>query len=418
MRLRLKDISQLTPQYKGCPIDGEVSFVPMESLRNGSIDLKDIPFSEGKGKYTFFENGDLLVAKVTPCFENGNIAIAENLKEGIGFGSSEIFVLRMNEKALNKYMFYLTQSSHFQDAACATMCGVGGLKRISPVFMRTYELELPSIDEQKRIVKYLDEKTASIEDRIKQLEIQAENYSLLKASLINDVTSRGLRPHLESKDSEIDWIGSIPKEWRRLRLKDVAYLYSGLTGKSGDDFRCEDDTLTKPFIPFTNVLNNNYIDFKQFNRVVMLDGETQNQVKGNDLIFLMSSEDYESIAKSAVVIGDPGEVYLNSFCRGLRFTSKDVYAPFVNYQLNSEKYRDALRFEARGFTRINIKIDRIASQFITLPPYDEQVEIATYLDNKCSEIDSNIKNINDQIDALKALKKALINEVITGKRAV
>ena len=287
------------------------------------------------------------------------------------------------------------------------------LKRIVsfPVF-------LPSMYEQERIVTYLDEKSVLIEDRIQQLEVQAEHYSSLKVSLINEVTTRGLRPHLECKDSEIDWIGSIPKEWKRLRLKDVAYLYSGLTGKSGDDFRCEDDTLTKPFIPFTNVLNNNYIDFNQFNRVVMKDGEPQNQVKKNDLIFLMSSEDYESIAKSAVVIGDPGEVYLNSFCRGLRFTSKDVYAPFVNYQLNSEKYRDALRFEARGFTRINIKIDRIASQFITLPPYEEQVEIATYLDDKCSEIDSNIKNINDQIDALKALKKALINEIITGKRAV
>ena len=195
-------------------------------------------------------------------------------------------------------------------------------------------------------------------------------------------------------------------------------MYSGLTGKSGDDFRCDDDSKTKPFVPFTNVLNNTRIDFSQFNRVVMNENESQNRVGENDLIFLMSSEDYESIAKSAVVIGDPGEVYLNSFCRGLRFTSDNVFAPFVNYQLNASKYRDSLRFEARGFTRINIKIDRIASQFITIPPIDEQRAIATYLDEKCGEIDAAIENIGKQIDAYKRLKRSLINEVVTGKRAV
>ncbi len=416
--MRLKDISILTPQYTGKALDTEVSFVPMESLRNGSIDLKEIPYKDAKGKYTFFGNGDLLIAKVTPCFENGNIAIAENLKEEIGFGSSEIFVLRFNKKALNTYMFYVSQSAKFQDAACATMCGVGGLKRISPLFMKTYELDIPTIFEQQRIVNYLDEKTKAIDGRISVLEKKSDAYTRLKASVINRAVTRGLTPNVPLKDSGIEWIGMIPEHWNRIRLKDVSYLYSGLTGKAGDDFRCDDESLTKPYVPFTNVLNNTKIDFNQFNRVVMGDNENQNRVNQNDLIFLMSSEDYESIAKSAVVEGDPGEVYLNSFCRGLHFTSQNVLASFVNYQLNSEKYRDALRFEARGFTRINIKIDKIACQFITLPPLNEQQQIIDYLDTKCSEIDKAIDNIGKQIDALKRLKRSLINEVVTGKRKI
>ena len=148
--MRLKDFCTLNPQYKGDDNYCEVSFVPMESLRNGTIDFQEILFAEGKGKYTYFRDGDLLVAKVTPCFENGNIAIANDMKEGIGFGSSEIFVLRMDNKVLNTYMFYITQSSKFQDGACATMCGVGGLKRISPLFMRTYELDIPSLSVRQR----------------------------------------------------------------------------------------------------------------------------------------------------------------------------------------------------------------------------------------------------------------------------
>lgn len=416
--MRLKDISILTPQYTGNPIDAEVSFVPMESLRNGNIDLKEIPYKDAKGKYTFFGNGDLLIAKVTPCFENGNIAIAENLKEGIGFGSSEIFVLRFNKNVLNTYMFYVSQSAKFQDAACATMCGVGGLKRISPLFMKTYEIDIPSISEQQRIVNYLDEKTKAIRARISVLEKKSNAYTRLKASIINRAVTRGLNSNVALKESGIEWIGMIPEHWNRIRLKDISYLYSGLTGKAGDDFRCDDESLTKPYVPFTNVLNNTKIDFNQFNRVVMGENENQNRVNQNDLIFLMSSEDYESIAKSAVVEGDPGEVYLNSFCRGLHFTSRDVQASFVNYQLNSEKYRDALRFEARGFTRINIKIDKISSQFVTLPPLDEQQQIVDYLDAQCFEIDNAIQNIGKQIDALKRLKRSLINEVVTGKRKV
>ena len=81
-------------------------------------------------------------------------------------------------------------------------------------------------------------------------------------------------------------------------------------------------------------------------------------------------------------------------------------------------YRDALRFEARGFTRINIKIDRVASHFVSLPPLSEQQTIANYLDEKCAKIDAAIENIGKQMDASKRLKRALINEVITGQRAI
>ncbi len=219
--MRLKDFSILNPQYRGDNLDCEVSFVPMESLRNGTIDYKEISFSEGKGKYTYFRNGDLLIAKVTPCFENGNIAIADNMKEGLGFGSSEIFVLRMDKSILNTYMFYITQTSKFQDGACATMCGVGGLKRISPLFMRTFELDMPSLAKQQRIVDYLDAKLGAINERIAILEKQKDAYSRLKKSIIHQAVTRGLNPDVCLKNSGIEWIGMIPEHWKVKRIKEL-----------------------------------------------------------------------------------------------------------------------------------------------------------------------------------------------------
>lgn len=250
-------------------------------------------------------------------------------------------------------------------------------------------------------------------------ERELQTLIKLKQSEINSVVTRGLNPAVPMKDSGIDWMGAIPEHWHTIRLKDVSYLYGGLTGKAGDDFRCDDLSQTKPFIPFTNILNNTIVDFSNFKQVVMSNGEDQNRVHENDILFLMSSEDYESIGKTAIVLGNPGEVYLNSFCRGLRFTNlKEIFPKFVNYQLLSDKYRDALRFEARGFTRINLKTDKISSLSIALPPIEEQKSIVEYLDSKYERIDAIIANINAQIDKLKLLKKALINEVVTGQRPI
>lgn len=284
--------------------------------------------------------------------------------------------------------------------------------------IKGFSFDIPTLSVQQKIVDYLDEKTSAIDTQVELLEKKKDAYTRLKKAMINRAVTRGLDEHVKLKDSGVEWIGMIPEHWERFRLKDLGYMYSGLTGKSGDDFRCDDETKTKPYVPFTNVLNNTVVDNDNFHYVVLEENEQQNQVKAGDLLFLMSSEDYESIAKSAVVLGDPGEVYLNSFCRGLRITNHNCYAPFLNYQLNSEMYRDALRFEARGFTRINIKIDRVASHFVSLPPFSEQQTIADYLDEKCAKIDAAIANIDKQTDALRRLKRSLINEVITGQRAV
>ena len=154
---RMKDICALSPNIKSCSEYEYGSYLPMEGLRLDQIETSDELVSTLQGKYTPFEDNDLLVAKVTPCFENGNIAIAKGLTNGVGFGSSEIFVLRANKYNNIRFLFYMSLSSKFQDKACATMCGVGGLKRISPLFMKTYIMAIPPSTEQRAIATYLDD---------------------------------------------------------------------------------------------------------------------------------------------------------------------------------------------------------------------------------------------------------------------
>lgn len=382
--MRLKDFSVLNPQYKGENIDAEVSFVPMESLRNGIIDYQDIPFKEAKGKYTFFSDGDLLVAKVTPCFENGNIAIANEMKEGIGFGSSEIFVLRMNKKVLNSYMFYITQSSNFQDGACATMCGVGGLKRISPLFMRTYELDIPSISNQQHIVEYLDEKLTKIDGRIEVLEKQKNAYVRLKKSIIHHAVTRGLNPNVSLKDSGIEWIGMIPEHWRGLLLKHCVTI-------------------------------NNGCDYKH------IETESGIPVIGSGGQFAFVSE--AMYTGEALLLGRKGTIDKPMYFNGPFWTVDTMFYAVANKNVNTKYiYYCATIFPFNKISTATALPSMTQTDLyqlpVMLPPLSEQQSIASYLDEKCAKIDAAIENISKQIDASKRLKRALINEVITGQRAV
>ncbi|MDD3268555.1 MAG: restriction endonuclease subunit S [Syntrophomonadaceae bacterium] len=144
--------------------DTEVSFVPMENLQNGYHYISAIPFSKVKNGYTVFVEGDILLAKVTPCFENGNIAIAKDLIKGIGFGSTEILVIRC--RSINpRFTYYCLQNPTFKERAVAEMYGVAGLKRIPPLFVENSFYPFPTPPVQKCIADFLDQRCAEI-DRI------------------------------------------------------------------------------------------------------------------------------------------------------------------------------------------------------------------------------------------------------------
>ena len=406
MRMRIKDVVTLRNEKTKL----KDNYIGLENII--SWDAKYIPSDiEPEGTNAVFKSGDILFGKLRPYLAKGFIPNYS------GVCSTEFLVMAAKKTCLNKFLLYTFLSPKYIGDIKNKVKGVK-MPRTSWYEFSSMEIEIPSIIKQEQIVKYLDSKLSEIDSQVNLLTSKRNAYLRLKKSFINHAVTKGLNPEVKMKASGVDWIGEIPGHWERKRLKDIAYLYSGLTGKAGDDFRCDDISKTKPYIPFTNILNNLKIDAKKLPRVVMSAGENQNKVRQNDLLFLMSSEDYESIAKSAVVMEDMGEVYLNSFCRGLHFTSNKIYANFINYQLQAQNYRDALRFEARGFTRINIKVDRISSMYVSLPPLSEQQAIATYLDEKCSKIDKIVANLEKQISLYTDMKRSLIDEVITGKRAV
>ena len=356
---------------------------------------------------------------------------------------------RKNDVILSTVRTYLKAVYFFENIEENTICSTGFSvltpKRILPIYLKynvigesfidnvikfskgvsypaindseltALPLFLPNKQTQTAIADYLDQHTALIDKKMILLKAKKQSYTQLKQTLINEVVTKGLDTTVDIKDSGIEWIGQIPKHWEVKRLKDLGFLYSGLSGKSGDDFHTEKNERDKPFIPFTNISNNTFIKTEDFKFVKIFENEKQNKVKKGDIFFLMSSENYEDIGKNSLLLDEVNEVYLNSFCKGFRFTAKNLYPQFINYLLLSKDFRAIMSLGGKGFIRINLSLSKVNDFQVILPPKTEQIAIANYLDEKTSKIDEIIKKIDENILALQEFRKTLINDVVTGK---
>jgi type I restriction enzyme, S subunit len=170
-----------------------VSFVPMDSLGINKKVLKldkTRALEDVSGSYTYFAEDDVLLAKITPCFENGKLGIATGLTNGVGFGSSEFIVFRPNEHLVSEYLYYFLNQQSFRDAGQAVMTGAVGHKRVPKDFIQATQIPLPPIPEQQRIVAILDQAFADIEKARANAEKNLKNARELFDSYLNQVFSQ------------------------------------------------------------------------------------------------------------------------------------------------------------------------------------------------------------------------------------
>ncbi|HOB01057.1 MAG TPA: restriction endonuclease subunit S, partial [Casimicrobium huifangae] len=172
-----------------------VSFVPMEDL---GIDQKQVVPTQTRlladvaGSYTYFADGDVLLAKITPCFENGKLGIAANLTNGVGFGSSEYMVLRPSPALDKEWLYYYLSRETFRTEGAARMSGAVGHKRVAKEFIDAYPIPVPPLTEQQRIAGILDEAFDGIATAKANAEKNLQNARALFESHLQAVfTQRG-----------------------------------------------------------------------------------------------------------------------------------------------------------------------------------------------------------------------------------
>lgn len=169
----LNNLVEINPKLsKQLKDDDTVSFIPMECVSDfdGSVkEYRECKYST-KG-FTKFENGDIIWAKITPCMQNGKSAIVDGMKNGVGYGSTEFYVLRRkSDKVLTEYLYYILRSIKVRTQAVNYFSGSAGQQRVRKSFLQELRIPLPSIQEQKELIALLDEKKKEMND--KQAEYQ------------------------------------------------------------------------------------------------------------------------------------------------------------------------------------------------------------------------------------------------------
>lgn len=189
----IKRIAKISPKVdlSNYKLDEKVTFLPMEKVSsNGDIDCEILkPIREVKQGFTAFKKNDVILAKITPCFENGKGALLDKLETEIGYGSTEFHVLRASKRIKAYYLYLITHSSNFLTLGEAMMTGSAGQKRVPTDFVANYQFPLPPMSEQQQIIEYVENLNRKISDTIQSYQTQIHRLKEYKNILINQAVT-------------------------------------------------------------------------------------------------------------------------------------------------------------------------------------------------------------------------------------
>ena len=251
-------------------------------------------------------------------------------------------------------------------------------------------ITIPNEDEQKCISEFLDR----INNIITLHQRKLDKLQATKKALLQEMFPE------EGQDKPKRRFKGFTDAWEQRKLGSIGSTYTGLSGKTKEDFGHGE----AQYITYLNVFQNTISNITMTDKVEI--DPTQNEVKYGDVLFTTSSETPEEVGMSSVWLGDTPNIYLNSFCFGFRPNQKiDSY--FLGYSLRAPYMRDKIKILAQGISRYNISKNKVMELEISLPNNEEQKLLGTFL----QRIDLIITLHQHKLDKLKNLKQAYLNEM-------
>ena len=312
--------------------------------------------------------------------------------------NQHVCIIRLKKNVLPAFLYYNLISATGQRLIdrCQTGANREGLTKED---LCNFEFEIPSIERQKGIVKYLNEKNSLITNQVSLLTSKRDAYLRLKKSIINRAVTKGLNPDVQMKDSGVDWIGMIPEGWKMKRMKECVSLIKGRT--PGE---MTFDVIGFPYLTMDYLRNREGKDV-----MYPLNPEGLLKVEDNEILVLWDGANAGEFIFSK-------EGYLSSTMAVIKCKRNTLIKKYLYYLLKVIEADS--KYYANGTTIPHFDSKTIFTREYPMPPLSEQQAIAAYLDGKCSKIDTIVANLDKQISKYADLKRSLIDEVITGKRAV
>lgn len=398
----------------------EVSFVPMNAVGEyGGLRLETTrPAFEADG-YTPFQDGDVLVARITPSFENGKGALARELANGAAFGTTELHVLRAGPLLDPGYLFHLTLSHAFRQPGAGHMRGAGGQRRVPADFCRDFPTPLPPMDEQRAIAAFLDARVAALDRMIaRHLALHARLGELRDSLVSRTVTGRLARDEASADEEQArtgtDELGEVPAHWAVERLR---FSLRGI--EQGWSPLCDRIPAGEGEWGVLKVGAVNGPEFDPRENKALPAGDApreQYEIRRGDL--LVSRANTLGLLGSAALVGRvrPRLLLCDKLYR-LHLREERLLPAMLLHVLRSRLARVQMERQATGTSSSmqNISQAAIRNLRIAVPPLDEQRAIAACLTCRTRRIDQAREKIEIVIERLKEYRTALITAAVTGQ---
>ncbi len=417
MYTRLRYLAEINPPV---PVsvkkarDEYRSFVPMQAIgEDWSLDLaQQRRISEMDSGYSYFEDGDIAVAKVTPCFENGKAVIMHGLTEGSGFGTTEVTVIRPKTDINTKYLFYVLVENGFRQLGKAEMTGAGGLKRVPDRIFRNYPVRVLPRSTQDSVVAYLDRETAAIGAFIAD---QEELIGLLRErrnATITHAVSRGIDAAVGMKETGIESLGQVPEHWAVSRVAStVLSAKNGVWGVEPDgihDLRC---VRVADFDRAGQRIHDHDVTFRH---IPQAERSGRILTRGNLLLEKSGGGDKSPVGFVVLYDRDEPAVASNFIARvELRDGMEPRYWTYVHGSLYARRVNSRSIKQSTGIQ--NLDQSSYFNEIVGIPPAGEQVEIADYLDRETILLDDAAADAREAIELSRERRGALISAVLAGK---
>ncbi len=378
-------------------LDGVTKFPVsrIETISSGYINKDNVGYVKFCSKKYLLNKNDILISNINSISNLGNNAIFKDCMPLYhGMNLLKIVPVNINPDFI-KYYFNSYSFKTSMQIFCKPAINQAS---VSSTSIKNFFISIPNVDEQHRIANFLDIKCSEIDSLSSDIEKQIEILKDYKKSVITEAVTKGLNPNVEMKDSGVEWIGKIPKDWEISKIKYLARerTENGLFEPGKSQYIGLENL--KSYSPYIFETDTEYIISKQ------------SVCQKGDVLF---SKLRPYLVK---VIISPN----NCFCTGefLRLMNPVCNVSFLRYSLLNKLIIDYIDSSTYGTKMPRVSSNIVLNAEVTLPKIEEQKQIADYLDQKCSEIDQTISEKQKQLEILAEYKKSVIYEYVTGKKEV
>jgi type I restriction enzyme S subunit len=398
--VRLGEVCEINPRKTDIsrPDIEPTSFVPMEAVdaEKGMIcEVRERPFADVKKGYTYFEEGDVLFAKITPCMQNGKHAIARNLIEGIGFASTEFHVIRPAKGILAEWIHHFVRQPAVLHDATNHFTGAVGQKRVPDDFLKSLGIPLPPIEEQRRIAGVLREQMAAVEKARTAAQARLEAVKTLPASLLRQVFPQPGQP--------------LPDGWRWVRLGEVC------------EINPRRNDIIRPDIEPTSFVPMEAVDAEKGMICEVRERPFADVKKG----YTYFEEGDVLFAKITPCMQNGKHAIARNLIEGIGFAStefhvirpaKGILAEWIHHFVRQPAVlHDATNHFTGAVGQQRVPDDFLKSLEIPLPPLDEQRRIAGVLREQMAAVAKARASAEEELQTISALPAALLCRAFNGE---